>query len=274
MDIDLSALDPSGITGWDLLFAVLVTAVAWILSVFARKGVLAVARRTPGITEGVALFAARFVKYAIILLGVGIGLGFLGASVQPLLAIALIVAVVLALVLRGVADNFAAGVLLQARHPLKVGDEIDAGGFTGTVIELNARSVVMHTLDGQTLHVPNATVLQQPIVNHSDRGARRSDVQVRVAASAATPDQVLTWLTDAAASVDGVHKREHVRALAVTISPTRLTVKVQFWHHPLQGVPVTSAVVMALSEALTAHALEGTVTSDLGDPPLVSPDTV
>lgn len=274
MNIDWSALGDSGVSGWDLLIAALVIAAAWVLSIFARKGVLALARRTPGISEGVANFAARFTKYGIILLGIGIGLGFLGASVQPLLAIAIIIGVVLALVLRGVADNFAAGVLIQTRHPLKIGDEIESEGLTGTVVELNARSVVLHTVDGQTLHLPNAMVLQQPIINHSDRGARRSEVQVRVARADAPPDEVLGWLTDAVAAVDGVHKRETPRALAVTLSPTRLTAKVQYWHHPLHGLTVTSGVILGLSEALRSHSLVGTVTSDPGDPPLVTPDGV
>lgn len=274
MNIDWGSLTASSANGWDLLFAALSIAAAWILSIFARKGVLAVLRRTPGVPEGVALFAARFTKYAIILLGIGVGLGFLGASIQPLLAITLILAVVLVLVLRGVADNFAAGVLIQTRRPVKVGDEIESGGYTGTVTELNARAVVIHTVDGRTVHIPNAMVLQEPIINHSDRGARRSEVQVRVSRADAEPDEVLSWLTDAAAGAEGVHKRESTRAVAIGLSPSRFTVTVQFWHHPLHAVPVASAVVVALAEALAAHSLTGTVTSDPGDPPLTVPDTV
>lgn len=51
----------------------------------------------------------------------------------------IILGVVLALVLRGIADNFAAGVVIQSRHPVRLGDEIDALRYVGTVRALNGR---------------------------------------------------------------------------------------------------------------------------------------
>ena len=112
------------ITGWDLLIAVLVGIVGWVASIFVKRGVIAVLARTPGVSPAVGLLIARIAKYVVILLGIGIGLSFLGASVQPLIAIAIIVGVILVIALRGVANNFAAGVVLQSRHPIKPGDEI------------------------------------------------------------------------------------------------------------------------------------------------------
>jgi len=61
-------------------------------------------------------------KYFVLVLGIGIAISILGAPIQPVLAAAIIVAVVIVLALRGVADNFAAGVVLQSRKPIRVGD--------------------------------------------------------------------------------------------------------------------------------------------------------
>lgn len=273
--IDLSALGASSITGWDLLWALLASLVGWIASLFVYRGLRALMRKTPNATEGMAILVARLGKYLVILLGVGIGLAFLGVGIQPLLAIVVIVAVVTFLVLRGFANNFAAGVMLQTRHPIKVGDEIDSDGIVGTVTELNGRTVVIHTQDGRAVHIPNATVLGEPIVNHSTRGARRSEVQVRLPRDDDTDiPATLALLTDAASSVDGVHTREPARALAVTVSPDRLTALVQFWHHPQHAVPVRSNVVLAVAKTLDGRGIKGTVTSVPGDPPLVPPDRV
>ena len=274
--MNLQDVFSSDIDWWQLLIAVLVAVTTLIVSRFARKGTLALMRRAPGVTEPVATFVSRFVGYAVLLLGLGIALAILGANIQPLLAIVIVLAVVAVLVLRGVADNFAAGVLLQARQTVKVGDEIvvDApdGAVTGTITELNARSVLLLTVDGRTVHVPNARLLADPLVNDSSHGARRSEVQVRVRRDTAALDDVIAVLTDAAATAEGVHRRETVRALVTGVSASRLTVRLQYWHHPLHGAVTTSAVVVAVSGALVSAGWGGTVTSLPGAPPLVPPD--
>lgn len=263
-------LGDSSITGWDVLIAVLVIVVGWLLSIVTKKAVLALLRKAPGFSEAAATLIARIAKYSVVLLGVGVGLSFLGASVQPLLAIAIIVAVIAVLALRGIADNFAAGVVLQSRRPIGIGDEIEVDGYIGRVKELNGRTVVLRTLDGRTLHVPNATLTQNVIVNHSEAGARRSEIEVRVL-GAGDLESLERDVTTVVGGVDGVHTREPVRVLVTTASPERVTLRVQFWHHPLHAAPVRSAAVSALSTALAAAARAATVTSALPDAPLTKP---
>lgn len=262
------------VSGWDLLIAVLVAVAAWIASIFVKQGVVALMRRTPGVTPAVAVLIARVAKYAVILLGIGVGLSFLGASVQPLLAVAIIVGVILALALRGIADNFAAGVVLQSRNPIKPGDEIEAGDYIGTVVELNGRSVILRTVDGRTVHVPNGKLLQDPLVNHSQAGARRSDIEVRVANGVTSIAKLEQILTAAASAAEGVHKREPTHTRIVSISPQRVTARVQFWHHPLHGVAVSSSVVTALAAACVDNKLTATVTSAKPEPPLTTAEEV
>ena len=166
----------------------LLTAIAtWVLAVLARKGTRKLLAKVPALTPAMQTLIVRVVNYAIILLGVGIALSFFGASIEPLIAVAIIVGVVLVLVLRGIADNFAAGVVLQTRRPIAIGDEIESDGTVGIVQELNGRSVVVRTVDGQTVHLPNANVLQNALVNNSAHGARRSTVEVRVATAPRRP---------------------------------------------------------------------------------------
>jgi Flp pilus assembly secretin CpaC len=81
---------------------------------------------------------ARIVGYLVIFLGVGIALSLVGAPIQPLLAAAIVVVAVLGLALHGIAENFAAGVLLQTRRPIHVGDEVQSLGFEGNVVEIMA----------------------------------------------------------------------------------------------------------------------------------------
>jgi len=276
--MDLSELIPESLSWWDIGLAAAAIILGWVLSRFAKRGVQALAHRTPGITDAVAGAAGRVTQYTIVLFGVGIALAFLGANIQPLIAIVIIVTVVMALVLRGIADNFAAGVLLQARKPVRVGDEITVEGpdgvLTGTVVELNGRAVVLATADGRTIHIPNATVLREPIINDSTHGARRSEVEVRVRRSEVTVESVITDLLNVVASAEGVHQREHPRGLVTEISSERISARLQFWHHPLHGVTVTDAVVRAIGALLDRRAWTGIVTSEHVDPPLTPQDEV
>nr|WP_246306834.1 mechanosensitive ion channel domain-containing protein [Herbiconiux flava] len=216
-----------------------------------------------GIGEGAAILTARIVRYAILLVGIGVAFAFLGASVQPLIAVALIVGAVVVLALRGISANFAAGLVLQTRHPIKVGDEIEVGGYVGAVRELNGRSVVIVTRDGRNVHIPNSQVLESPLVNHSELGLRRSDVEVRVQAGAEGAEPVRSLIAEAVASVEGVDKARAGTVLLQSSEPDRVVLLVRFWHHPLAAPAICSPVVQAIADALHGAGHPAVVTSAL-----------
>ena len=277
--VDLSQLLPTTVEWWQVLIAVVVIIAGWILSRLARTGTIRLLRLAPSVSEIVSTFIGRLVSYSVVLFSAAIALTVLGVNMQPLLVLAVVLAVVAVLVLRGVADNFAAGVVIQASKPIEVGHEIQVEGpdgrpITGVVTDLNSRTVVLETYDGRTVHIPNAKMVQDPIVNHSSRGLRRSEVQVRAAREGAGVDEMLALLTEAAASVPGISEVEQSRAIAVSISPERLTARVLFWHAPADALSATAGVVEAVAAALREAGVESTVTSEPGLPPLVPSDTL
>ena len=129
--MDFSQFSTGTITWWDAALALIALIAGWIGSRIAKRTALRLMRRVPGTTPAAAQVVARAAQYTLLLLGFGIALAFLGANVQPLLAIFLVVGVVAVLVLRGVADNFAAGVLIQTRKPVEVGEEVMVEGIDG-----------------------------------------------------------------------------------------------------------------------------------------------
>lgn len=277
--VDFSEFLSTPITWWQVLFAVLAVVAGWIASRFGKRGAERVMSRIPTATPSGTRFVARLVQYTLLLLGIGFGLAFLGANVQPLLAVVIVVAVIVVLVLRGVADNFAASVLIATRKPVVVGDEImvegpDGNALTGVVVELNSRAVVFQTPDGRTAHVPNSLVLAETFVNNSHHGARRSEVQVRVERAGAAVDEIVSALAAAAASASGVRSEEAVAVLVSAVSDARLTARVQFWHDAAQGLTVSSGVVAELAASLAGRGWAATVTSEAVLPPLVPGDPV
>ena len=159
--------------------------------------------RVNGITEDHRQLAARVTFYFLLLIGVGVALTFVGAEIQPILTAAILIGVVAVLALRGVAENFAAGIILQTRRPIQLGDDIDVLDYSGIVREINSRAVVLEAWDRRRIHIPNRTVLDNPLVNHTEHDTRRSEVEVRLAVSDAL-DEAVSAVVETVANVPGV----------------------------------------------------------------------
>jgi small conductance mechanosensitive channel len=261
-DLSETTIDP-----WHIVGAVLSLVAAWIASRFVRRAVGRVADRVDGISPQLRTFAVKLSGYMVVFIGFGVALAFLGADMQPLLVVAILGAVVLGLALRGVADNVAAGVVIQTRHPIRVGDEIEASGYVGVVQELNSRAVVIETADGRSVHLPNAELLDNALVNNTAAGARRSEVEVRLGSD--DPGAVRRRVISATVAVDGVMADPAPTGAYTAIEPDRVTLRVRFWHDPAAGVTVTSDVVHAIAAASSHDGGTATVVA----PPPVAPLT-
>ena len=80
----------------------------------------------------------------------------------------------------GTLQNFAGGVMLLLFKPFKVGDYIDANGFSGTVDAINITSTQIHTVDNKIVHLPNGSVANSNIQNYSTSELRRVDWNISV----------------------------------------------------------------------------------------------
>jgi len=78
--------------------------------------------------------------------------------------------------------NFISGLILLMERQVRVGDTIEVDGTVGTVTEVNLRSSTVRGFDGVEALLPNATLLEQKVVNwtHTDATVRRA-VKVGVA---------------------------------------------------------------------------------------------
>ena len=247
--VDLDQLDPT-LSAWDIILALLILIVAWIVSRAAGRAVRSLTGRLEGIPPEIAVLSARIVRYFVIVLGIGMALTALGADMQPVLAATLVVGIAAALSLRGIAENFAAGVVLQTSRPIEAGDVVDIKGYIGTVREMNGRAVVIETFDGAIVHLPNSDTLDNPIVNRSTTAGRRSSIEVRIDRARVAADELTATVHDVTTGVDGVIAEPAAATALTGIDETRVTALVTFWHHPSASTEVSSKVVSALADAL------------------------
>lgn len=270
--VDVADLTDTSIDPWHMILALVAVLVGWLFSRVARRSVRKAVERLEGLSSEFRDLVSRITGYVVLFLGFGVALTFLGAQVQPVIATVILFGVILALALRGIAENFAAGILLQTRRPISIGDEIEAVDHEGTVQEMNGRSVVVETFDGQTVHIPNSDVLSKPLVNRTKKGARRSELELRVRRSdvAEMAGRILTLVSSVPGVLDSPAPAAYLRAA----ESNRLTFLVRFWHLPTSSVSVASAVVEALSTAAMHSGDEVSVITPVPMAPFTPPASI
>ena len=103
------------------------------------------------------------------------------------------------LALQGGLANFAGGVIILIFKPFKVGDFIDAQGYTGTVNAITIFTTILKTPDNKTVIIPNGALSNGSMVNFSTEPTRRVDMSFGIGYgdSIEKAKQVLKQLVDA-----------------------------------------------------------------------------
>lgn len=78
--------------------------------------------------------------------------------------------------LSGTLQNFAGGVIILLLKPFKVGDFVEAQGYTGTIKEIQIFHTVLLTVDNKTIIIPNGPLSTGSLVNFSKETLRRVDL--------------------------------------------------------------------------------------------------
>lgn len=213
-----------------IIFAILLLAVAWIISRQVRNFSdkrLKKQMEDPLLAE----FLSTLIRAVIFIIGLMLafkvlGLGGITASI---LAGAGITAFIIGFALRDIGENFLAGILMAFKRPFRVGDFVETGAIKGRVLALSIRDTQLKTPDGKDVFVPNANIIKNPLINYTIDGFLRYDFLVGLP-SGSDYRSALKMIIQAAESVEGVlRKRRKTTAVITGISPGRLDVTVSFW---------------------------------------------
>lgn len=82
------------------------------------------------------------------------------------------------LALQGSLSNFAGGVLILLLKPFKVGDYIEAQGFSGTVKDIQIFYTVLITPDNKKIVIPNSGLSNASLINYSAYSTRRLEFKI------------------------------------------------------------------------------------------------
>lgn len=102
-------------------------------------------------------------------------LGMVGIEMTSFIAVLGAAGLAVGMALSGTLQNFAGGVIILIFKPFKVGDFIEAQGYTGVVKEIQIFVTILLTPDNKTVIIPNGPLSTGALTNYSAQPIRRVD---------------------------------------------------------------------------------------------------
>ena len=165
---------------WVMAYApsILLALLTLVIGLWIIKGIQKVLQKSmtsKNVDETLRGFLSSIISMAlkaVLLISV---ISMVGVKMTSFVALLGAAGLAVGLALQGSLANFAGGALLMFFRPIKVGDIIEANGFTGKVKEIQIFNTILNTPDNKTIIVPNGDLSNGNIVNYSTEPTRRID---------------------------------------------------------------------------------------------------
>ena len=250
----LKVLDPDRLTPGEILLAIVVVIVAALLMRYTRRAVETLLQERRHVSARMVRPVALLAGLLVLLTGILIALAIVGMETTPLVLIILFVGGFLGISLRGILENYAAGIVLQFTAPFSVGSHIETNGVLGRVEDVDGSAVVLATQDRGTVRVPNRDVLGRTVSILHEHERRRSEVAFTVAHSVDVAE-ARTVTQDAVASVGRVSQEPAPTAYLVRVGEKGVDITVRFFHASDDVLAVEDQVIEAIIRAFDAAGL-------------------
>ncbi|TDR23395.1 mechanosensitive ion channel family protein [Marinicella litoralis] len=146
--------------------ALMVLILTWVLA----KITVALATRGLGRKVSnpfVLRMGARLLAVPVVVIGLYLVLKLTGLTNLALTVVGGtgILGLVIGIAFKDIAENFLASILISIQRPFRIGDYILVDGHEGVVQSVTTRGTVIMTLEGNHIHIPNAIIYKNTIVN-------------------------------------------------------------------------------------------------------------
>ncbi len=165
--------------------------------------------------------------------------------------------IIIGFAFRDIAENFLASLLLSMRNPFHSGDLIEVAGHTGIVQNLNTRSTVLLTLDGNHVQIPNGTVFKSTIKNYSSIPSRRAEFTVGIGYNSST-SKAQALILDILARHPAVLDEPEPQVLVDNLGDATVNLRAFYWFDSAVYSPgkINSAVLRQSKSALLKAGIE------------------
>lgn len=188
-----------------LVGAIIILIVGIIVSKYVHKMVLKLLLKS-NLDETLSQFAANFVRFLVVLMVGILALGKLGISVAPFIAAIGALSLTAGLALQGSVSNFAAGIVLVATKPFKIGDTITVHDVYGEVYEIKLAYTVLVNEDKEQITIPNKYMIGDVLVNSFEYRVVEGSVGIAYDSDVNASIQVIRDILATHAELDAEHK--------------------------------------------------------------------
>lgn len=117
--------------------------------------------------QGTSYAITTILNYAIIAIGAMTVFGALGVSRDKLQWLAAALSVGLGFGLQEIFGNFVSGLIILFERPVRIGDTVTIGTFSGTVSKIRIRATTITDFDRKEVIIPNKAFVTERLINWS-----------------------------------------------------------------------------------------------------------
>lgn len=200
---------------------------------------------------------ARLCRVGFLVLGVLVGLSSAGIDLTVLSVFGGALGVGIGFGMQKIASNYISGFIILCDKSIKIGDMVNAAGFTGIITQINTRYSVLRNTSGEEMIVPNENFVTGSVMNYSHTDTATLVTLDVSCAYESNVDEALRILSECVLAQPRVlHDPGHKPWFAVTeFAASGINLRAAFWiADPRDGTVVLKsnifrAVLKAYNEA-------------------------
>lgn len=208
--------------------AVILLVVGYLVAGLAERSIYAGLGHIHGFDETLRHFFSQVVRYAILILVVIMVLGQFGVQTASIIAAIGAAGLAIGLALQGTLQNIAAGIMLLALRPFRIGENVEVGSIAGKVEEIGLFATKLRTVEGVYILAPNSTLWNQPVRNFTRNGVRRTDVTLSIG-SWNDIDRAQKTLLAIAAAEKRIRREPAPIAFVASLGDTTVSLTLRYW---------------------------------------------
>lgn len=167
--------------GLNVVIAVAILVVGYWLAGWVGRRVAALGQKHERFDVTLFRFLGSVAKYTVLAMTVVAVLGRFGVETTSLVALIGAAGLAVGLALQGTLSNLAAGVMIIAFRPFKVGDFVEGPDVAGKVTGITLFTTEFGSFDNQHIVMPNSKLWGEKLVNNSHYPVRGVDMIIGVA---------------------------------------------------------------------------------------------
>ena len=180
-----------------------------------------------------------------------------GIPITSFMVFLSVIGIAISLAVQGILSNFAGGILLLVSRPFAIGDFIECGSVSGTVLDITMLHIKLQAPDRKVVYLPNSTVYSSILTNASISAIRRVDVSVS-ASYDNSPAQVREAVLDLTRTIPGILQDPEVHVHVENYGDSAIGYTIWAFCEGKDFLTVKYALLEGLYDAFRAHSVEMT----------------